>query len=175
MRRRDELHAPLGDRSRGGRFELGADLVDDDDLWHVVLDRFDHHRVLEHRCSHLHAARAPDAGVRDVAVTADLIRRVDDDHALAKLVGQQARALAQHRGLADARPAEKQDALAADHDVADDLAGACDRPAHAHGEAGDPPRSVADGRHTVQGALDAGSVVVAELADVVRHVVEIRP
>ena len=45
----DELHAALGDRARRGRLELGADLVDDDDLGHVVLDRLDHHRVLQRR------------------------------------------------------------------------------------------------------------------------------
>src|SRR6266567_3648157 len=96
--------------------ELRADLVDDDDLGHVVLDCLDHHRVLQHRRAHLHATRAADSGMRNVAVTADLVRGVDDDDPLAQLVREQARAFAQHRGLADARPAQQKDALAADDD-----------------------------------------------------------
>ena len=173
MRGRDELHATLGDGARGGCLELRADLVDDDDLGHVVLDRLDHHRVLKQRRPHLHATRAPDPRMRDVAVPADLVRRVDYHHALAQLVSEQARALAQHRGLADAGPSQQKNALAADHDVADDLARAGDRTPDAHGEPGDPARTVADRGHAVEGALDAGAVVVAELADVVGDVFEV--
>ena len=47
VRGADQLHAALGDRARGQRFGLGADLVDHDDLRHVVLDRLDHHVVLQ--------------------------------------------------------------------------------------------------------------------------------
>src|SRR5216683_2877379 len=85
-----------------------------------------------------------------------------------------ARALAQHRGLADAGPPQQQDALAADHDVADDLAGAGHGSPDAHREAGDAARPVANRGHAVEGALDAGAVVVAELADVVGDVFEVR-
>ena len=174
VRRGDELDAAFGDGTRGAGLELGADLVDDDDLRHVVLDRLDHHRVLKQRRLHLHAPRAADARMRNVAVATDLVRRVDDDDALAQLVREQARALAQHRRLANAGPAQEQDALAADDDVADDLPGARHRAAHAHGQADDASGSVADRGDTVERALDAGAVVVAELADVVRHMVEVR-
>ena len=85
------------------RLELGADLVDDDDLGHVVLDRLDHHLVLERRRADLHPARLADGRVRDVAVAGDLVAGVDDDDALAHVVGQDAGGLAQHRRLADAR------------------------------------------------------------------------
>ena len=83
--------------------ELGPDLVDDDDLGHVVLDRLDHHLVLERRRAHLHPAGLADGRVRDVAVAGDLVGGVDDDDALAQVVGQDAGGLAQHRRLADAR------------------------------------------------------------------------
>ncbi len=109
----------------------------------------------------------------DVAVAADLIRGVDYHHALAELVSKQARAFAQHRRLADARPPEQQDALAADHDVADDLARPGDRTPDTHREAGDAAGSVADRGNAVEGALDAGAVVVAELPDVVGDMVEV--
>ena len=139
VRRADQLHAALGDRARRRGLQLGADLVDDDDLGHVVLDRLDHHRVLHRRRRHLHAPRAADRRVRDVAVAADLVRGVDDDDALAQIVGQHARRLAQHRRLADAGPPQQQDALARLDDVANDVDRAEDGAADAAGEADDRP------------------------------------
>ena len=51
-----ELHAALGDRARGRRFLLRPDLVDDDDLGHVVLDCLDHDGVLHLGPRDLHAS-----------------------------------------------------------------------------------------------------------------------
>ena len=51
----------------------------------------------------LHPAGLADGRVRDVAVAGDLVAGVDDHDALAHVVGQDARGLAQHRRLADAR------------------------------------------------------------------------
>ena len=73
MRRGDELDAALGDGAGRLRLELAPDLVDDDHLRHVVLHRLDHHLVLQRGGGHLHAAGAPDAVVRDVAVARDLV------------------------------------------------------------------------------------------------------
>ena len=70
VRRRDQLNAALGNRSRGLRLRLGADLIDDDDFGHVVLNRFDHDRVLQIRPRHLHPSAGSDAGMRDIAVAA---------------------------------------------------------------------------------------------------------
>src|SRR5207247_1387645 len=139
----DELDATLGDRARCGSLKLGADLVDHDDLGHVVLDRLDHHRVLQQRSPDLHAASATDTRMWDVAVAAYLVRGVDDDDPLAQLVREKTRALTQHRGLSDARPAQQQDALTAHDDVADDLASAGDGPADTHRQAHDSARAVA--------------------------------
>ena len=69
-------------------------------------------------------ARAADTGMRNVTVTRDLVRCVDDDHALVEVVRHEARDLPQHRRLADARPAEQEDALLCPHEVLDDA----DRP-----------------------------------------------
>ena len=173
MRGGDELHAALRDGARRSRLELDADLVDDDALRHVVLHRLDHHRMLQRRRAHLHATRAPDAWMRYVAVSGDLVRGVDDDDALAHLVAEHARTLAQHRGLADARRAEQQDGLAADHDVLDDVDGSGDGAAHAARETDDLTLAIADGADAVQRPLDAGAVVVSEVADVLRHVLDV--
>src|SRR4029077_15823611 len=121
-----------------------------------------------------HSPGAADAGMRDVAIAADLVRRVDDHHTLAQLVREQPRALSQHRGLADTGPPEQQDALAADHYVSDDLAGAGDRAADAHRKARDAARAVAGDRPAVEGRFAPGEVVVAELPDVVGDMLEVR-
>src|SRR5437867_224236 len=166
MRGRDQLHATLGDRARGGGFLLGPDLVDDHDLGHVVLDRLDHDRMLEGRRRHLHAPRAADAGMWDVAVASDLVRGVDDDDALREVIGEDARDFAQHRRLADAGPTEKQDAPPRLDDVADDLDGPVDGAADAEGEPDDFARAVPQRADAMQRSLDAGAIVAAELPDV---------
>jgi len=73
MCRTDQLNATFCDGSRRDRFRLGADLVDDDHLWHVILHRLDHHEVLSLWRAHLHPARLPNRWVWDVAVASDLI------------------------------------------------------------------------------------------------------
>ena len=93
----------------------------------------------------------------------DLVGRVDDDDALAQVVGQHARRLAQHRRLADARPAEQQNALPDLDEVADDRDRAEHGAADAAGQADDAPGAVANRRDAVQRPLDAGAVVVAEM------------
>ena len=128
-----ELHAPLGDRARGLGFEFGADLVDDDYLGHVVFHRFDHHGVLLGGRGHLHPARPADARVRDVAVAGDLVRRIDDNHPLLELVGQDAGHFAQQRRLTHAGLTQDKDARPALHEVADDVHRPEDRAADATG------------------------------------------
>ncbi len=165
--RPDELHAAFGDGAGGDRLQLRPDLVDHDDLGHVVLHRLDHHLVLERRRPDLHPAGLADRRVRDVAVARDLVRRVDDHDALAQVVGKDARRLPQHRRLADARPAHDQDRLSGLDEVADDLDRAVDRPPDATRQAHDLAAPVPDRADPVEGPLDAGPVVVAERPDLV--------
>ena len=133
----------------------------------MVLDGLDHHLVLERWGPDLHPPRLADRRMRDVAVAGDLIGGVDHDDPLAEVVGQDARGLAQHRGLADAGPTHDEDRLPGLHEVVDDL----DRPVDS---ATDPARQpddlalpIADGADPVEGPLDTGTVVVAERPDVV--------
>src|SRR5690606_14829489 len=165
VRGADQLHAALGDRARGQRLRLGADLVDDDDLRHMVLDGLDHHALLSARVRHLHAPCAADCRVRDVAVAADLVRRVDDDHALAEVVREEARRLSPLRRLADSGTAEEQDASAALDEVLHQVDRAEDRAADPEGQTDDVALAVAYRRDSMQRAFDAGAVVGAELAD----------
>ena len=169
----DELDAALGDGAGGLGFELAADLVDDDDLGHVVLDGLDHHLVLQRGRGDLHAAGASNAVVGDVAVTGDLVGGVDDDDAAVVLVGEDAGDLAEHRGLADAGASQQEDAAAGLGEVVDDLDGAEDGPSDARGEADDFALAVADGGDAVEGALDAGAVILAEVADALGDELEV--
>mmetsp|Transcript_2519 Transcript_2519/g.5651 ORF Transcript_2519/g.5651 Transcript_2519/m.5651 type:complete len:500 (+) Transcript_2519:372-1871(+) len=159
-----QLHPALGDGAARQRLLHGADLVHDDHLRHVILHRLDHHAVLLARVRHLHAARAADGGVRDVAVAADLVGRVDDHHALAQLVRQHPGHLADHRGLAHARPAQEQDGLRGPQQVRHHVDVARHGAPHAARQPHDLAPAVADARDAVQRALDAGAVVAAELA-----------
>src|SRR5207237_5015316 len=140
----------LGDCTRRDGLQLRTDLVDHDHLRHVVLDRFDHHGMLQRRGTDLHPPRAPDPRVRDVAVTADLIGRVDDHHPLFHLVSQHPGTFAEHRGLPDPRAAEQEDALAPDHHVLDDVDGAGDRPAHPARQPADLSGTIPDSPAPIQ-------------------------
>jgi len=104
MSRAHQLHTTLGNGASRGSLQLCADLVDDDDLRHVVLHRLDHHGVLQDRGSHLHASRLADGRMRDIAIPADLVRCIDDDDTL--VLGQDTGHLAQHGGLAHAWASE---------------------------------------------------------------------
>src|SRR5439155_22554545 len=88
-------------------------------------------------------------------------------------IREKARTPTQHRGLPDPRPAQQQDALTADDDVADDLAGAGDGPADTHRQANDSARPVANRGDAMERAFDAGPIVVAELTDIVGNVIEV--
>jgi hypothetical protein len=174
VRRPDQLDAALGDRAGGLGLELGPDLVDDDHLGHVVLDRLDHHLVLHRRRPDLHPAGLADGWMGDVAVPGDLVRGVDHDDALAEVVGQDAGGLAEHRRLADARPAHDQDRLPGLDEVGDDLDRAVDRAADAAGEPDDLAVPVADRADPMERPLDPRPVVVAERPDVLHDVADIR-
>src|SRR5207244_13436548 len=111
----------------------------------------------------LHAARAADPGVRDVAVARDLVRGVHDDNALPHLVREHARDLAQEGRLADAGPPEEQDAASRFDHVADDLHRSVDRAPDAERQTDHFARAVAERADAVERPLDAGAVVPAEL------------
>mmetsp|Transcript_8351 Transcript_8351/g.38043 ORF Transcript_8351/g.38043 Transcript_8351/m.38043 type:complete len:446 (-) Transcript_8351:530-1867(-) len=160
-----ELHAALRDGPARDGFRLCADLIDDDHLRHVVLHRLDHDLVLLRRVGHLHATRAADGAVGNVSVAADLVAGVDDHDPLTELIGENTRDLADHGGLADARPAEEQDGLVARQHVLNHLHVASHRPADPAGEPHDLSTPVPDGRYAVQGTLDPRPVIPAEITD----------
>ncbi len=127
--------------------------------------------MLERGLGHLHAPGAAHGRMRHIAVAANLVGGVDDDHAL--LLGQDASGLAQQSGLAHAGPAQQQQALAAVDDVLDDVASAIHGAAHAAGEAHHLAAPVADAADAVERALHAGAVVGVKVADAGDGVVQV--
>jgi hypothetical protein len=69
----DELNATFGDGACGESFELSAHFVDHDDFWHVVLNAFDHHLVLQASVRYLHTPSMTDCWVRNIAVASDFV------------------------------------------------------------------------------------------------------
>ncbi len=105
------------------------------------------------------------AGMGDVAVARDLVRRVHHDHALAQVVREHAGSFAEHGGLADPGATHDQDRLPGLHEVTDDLDRAVDGPPDPARQPDDLAAPVPDRADPVERALDAGPVVVAERAD----------
>ena len=174
MRGADQLHAALGDRARRGRLELRADLVDDDDLGHVVLDRLDHH------------ARAAAAGVRTCirrarpmpgcGMSPSPAISLDVSTTTTRLSSSSASTRAASRSIVvlpmPGRPMISTLLPGLDQ-VLDDLDRAEHGAADPRSQADDLAAPIADGRDAVQGALDAGAVVLAERADVVDDVLDV--
>src|SRR5207249_4129832 len=113
------------------------------------------------------------SGMRDVAIAGDLVGRVHDDDALFQLVRQDARRLAQHGGLANTGPTEKENAASTLDDVLDDCHGSEDGAAHPKREADNATRSVPNRRDSVQGSFDARPIVIPKRADALDDMVEI--
>ena len=102
--------------------------------------------------------------MRDVAVAGNFVRRVDDHDALA-LFRQHARALAEHRGLADAGTPEQAHRLAAAQDVEQDVDRAVNRASDAARQTDDLAGAIANRADAVERLLDAGAIVGAEGRD----------
>ncbi len=109
--------------------------------------------------------------MRDVAVAADFIGRVDHDDPA--LLAQDAGSLAQQRRLAHARPAQQQNALARLNDVFDDVDDTVDGPADPTGEADDLSLPVANRGDAMQRAFNARAVVARELADARDYIIQV--
>ena len=169
MGRGHQHHAPLGDRAGRLGLQLRADLIDHDDLGHVVFHRLDHHLVLQLRPGHLHAPGPADGGVGDVAITGDLVAGVDHHHPPLQLIGQDPGDLAQGRGFAHPRPPHQQQRLARVKQVPHHRHRAVNGPAHPAGEANDLAGAIADGADAMQGALNSGPVVAAEGPQLLNH------
>ena len=139
----------------------------------MIFDGFDHDGVLKVRPRNLHPAAGSDSRMRDIAITANLIRCVHDDDSFDQFGGKHTRALPKKRGFPHARPAQQKQALSGLDHIAKNVDGSKYRSAHAARQSNDDLAAVPDSRYAVQRAFDAGAVILRERADAVSHIVEI--
>ena len=164
MRGGDKLDSSLGNRARRVGVEFDADLVNDYDFRHVILDRLDHHVMLEGGRRHLHPSCTAYRGVGNVAVTGYLVRRVHNDDATMSVVRQNSCHLAQHSSLADSGLSEQQNALARHYQVFDDTNSPIHRPTDAQRKPDCLSAAISDRGNAMQSAFDTGPVILAEPA-----------
>ena len=113
----------------------------------------------------MHAPRAADAGVWDIAVTGDFIRCVNHYDALVQFVSQKARDFPQHRCLAHPGSSQQQHALSSPYQVFDDTNSAEYRSSNTASQADDLALPVSNARNPVQCPFNARPVVRGKFAD----------
>src|SRR2546423_831838 len=126
----------------------------------MVLNRLDHHCMLQRGISHLHAPSMPYSLMRNITVTGNLVRSIDDHDALS-IVAQDAGAFTKHRRLPDTRASKQTNRLSTTHHIEDNIDRSVYRTAHTARQANDFPRAIANRRDAVQGFLDTCSIVGA--------------
>jgi hypothetical protein len=173
VRRRNQLHAALSNGSRRLRFGLRPDFIDHDNFGHVVFNRLDHHGMLQIGSWNLHPPARADAWMRNIAITADFVGSIDNNHTLDHFSGQDASGFAEKRGLSDSRTTQQQQALSGFDNISQDIHGAEHSAAHSTGQPNDDLAPVANRRDSMQRALDAGTIVECEGADTMSHILDV--
>ena len=169
----DKLDSALCNRARGKRLLRSAYLVNDDHFGHMILDRFDHHLMLVFRIGHLHSTRAAYTRMRHIPVACYFVRRINDDHALFKIIGKHSRSFAQKRRLPDSGLSHQQQAFARFDYVADYVHSAVDRATDAAGEADDIADAIPHCGYAMKSSLDARAVVACEMTDAALDVLNV--
>ena len=171
MGRSDQLNTAFCDRPCCLCFQFPADLVDDDHFRVMGFDRFDHHFMLQGRLSDLQTACVTDGRMRHVAVSADLIGCVYDDHTF--LFGKDPCGFPKHRCLADPRFSQDEQAFSGVDMVCDDVKRPEDRPSDAAGQTDDAVPPIADRGDPVKCPFHACAVVKVKGTDFRNHRIDI--
>jgi hypothetical protein len=101
--------------------------------------------MLKLRSLYLHPACASDGWMRDVAIAGDFVGCIDDHHAAAKLIGNDACSLSKLSGFANAGATKEEDGLSAFDDIPDDVNRSVDTSANAARQANDFILAVSNG------------------------------
>jgi len=171
MRCTDELHATLGDGTGGFCFQFPSDFIDDNCFRIVIFYPFDHYLVLQGWRTNLHAPGASHSGMGHIAIAANFIGGIDDDHALA--LCQQAGCLAQHGGLAYSGASQDKQAFTTLDQIFDDIRSAVYSSSYPAGETYNSPPAVADSGDTVKCPFQTSPVIGIEHADPLDYIIDI--
>src|SRR5258706_1689668 len=171
MRRANELDTAFSDRARGKGLEFAPDLVNDDDFGIVIFNGFDHHFMLKHWLAYLHTTRLANSRVRNITITPNFIRCIYNDNAF--IFCKDARGLTQERRFAHARSSKNQRGLARLDDILNDIYGAVDSTPDAQRQTNHSAAPIANGRDTMQCALNTRTVIGIKITDTFQNVVEL--
>mmetsp|Transcript_4807 Transcript_4807/g.13884 ORF Transcript_4807/g.13884 Transcript_4807/m.13884 type:complete len:309 (+) Transcript_4807:1559-2485(+) len=173
MGRADQLHTTLCNRPARQRLRFRTNLVHDHDFRHVVLHGLDHHAVLLRGVRHLHPPRPSNRRMRHIAIPADFIARVDDDHTLVQFIAQYPGHLANHRRFAHARSPQEEDRVGRVNNIPDHVNVPRHRPPNPAGETNNRPTAIANRGDTMQRTLDPGTVVTSKVPQRRRRVFQV--
>jgi hypothetical protein len=123
--------------------------------------------VLQAGVGDLHTTRSPNRRVRNIPVTGNFVRGIDNHHAFVGLVGQDTGGLAQDGCFADAGSAEYQNAFAGANQVVDQPYRSVNGATDPAGQADRFASAVSHHGYSVESALDSGSVIVTKMPNMI--------
>jgi hypothetical protein len=183
MRRRDELDTASRNCAHDARVVFEANLVHDDHLGAMVHNRLKNDLSLRAACRRaagirqwdLQAPRASDCGMGRLSISTDLVTRIGNHNAPVEFIGKDRRRAAEQGRLPGARRADHQDVLAARQEICDRARGSFDGPSGTERKPDDLMITIANARDTMQGPIDAGSVILPKPGDPAEHVLKVAP
>ncbi len=125
--------------------------------------------MLQLRPGHLHAAGPTDRGVRDVAITGDLIARVDHNNAPLQLIRKHPSDLTQRRCLAHTRAPHQQQGLPSIQKVPHHGNGAEHGSPHPAGQTDHVALTIAYRADPVKRSFNSRTVIATELTEPGHH------
>src|SRR6266581_8316424 len=173
MSSRYKLHAAFRNGTRSGSLQFSAYFVNNNNLWHMVLYRFNHYRMLFHSASHLHAARSANTGVRNISISSNFVGGIHNDYTFIGFVRQNTCYFTQQCGFAHTWATKNQDRLTLFDNIADQRNTAEYRSTNAAGQANYFPFAIAQRADAMERTLDASAVVVTKFTNTLDHVFEV--
>jgi hypothetical protein len=169
----NELNATFCNRAGSSSFELSTNLVNDDHFRIMVFDRLDHDFMLKGGQGNLHAARSAYCRMGNIAITADFVRSINDDHAF--IISQNTGSFSQNGCFSNTRTTQDQQVLSAFDEILEDIRSTVDCSAHATGKTNNVTSTIPYTGDSMKGTLDTGSIVGIEIANAVYNVIDIHP
>src|SRR6266487_5209155 len=172
MSSRYKLHAAFRNGTRSGSLQFSAYFVNNNNLRHMVLYRFNHYRMLFHSASHLHAARSTNTGMRNISVSGDFVGGIHDDYTFIGFVCENTCYFTQQCGFAHTWATKNQDRLTLFDNISNQGNTAKYRSTNAAGQTNNFSFSISKSADTMESALDTSTVVVTKFTYSLDHILE---
>src|SRR2546429_4156991 len=168
-----ELHAAFRYGTSSGGLQFSAYFVNNNNLRHMVLYRFNHYRMLFRSASHLHAARSTNTGVRNIAISSNFVGGVHNDYTFIGFVCQNTCYFTQQCGFAHTWATKNQDRLTLFDNISNQRNTAEYRSTNAAGQTNNFSFSISKSADTMESALDTSTVVVTKFTYSLDHILEV--